>query len=203
MQSNMFPSDRAGAGEGNHRVGSSISLINASTIGVVRVVHCLLNEGAKVDEQDSEGFTPLIAASANSHLAVVECLVAKAQERGDEAAKAMINAQTATGLTALMAAALNGHREVVAFLVSVGAEVDATDQYGQTALLCAAREGHWGLVISLLKAGVTNVNATDQAGHTALHYATCAYDLSFGYVPRIYYKAIIDTIKRINERTAV
>ena len=52
-------------------------------------------------------------------------------------------------------------------LLAAGAEVEATNEFGETPLMWAAENGHTGCVAVLLAAGV-DVEATDKEGGTAL-----------------------------------
>lgn len=65
-----------------------------------------------------------------------------------------------TGLTPLCMAAMNGHIEIVAFLLEMGAPVDACELYGSTALMFAAQTGDVEM-IRLLLAADANPNAVN------------------------------------------
>jgi serine/threonine-protein phosphatase 6 regulatory ankyrin repeat subunit B len=75
-----------------------------------------------------DGRTPLIAASGEGHLRVVQALLANG---------AAVNAKTSDGATALILASYNGHREVVQMLLAEGAGVNAKMNDGRTALSVA------------------------------------------------------------------
>jgi ankyrin repeat protein len=70
----------------------------------------------------------------------------------------------------LLASSSAGDMENVRALVESGAEVNATDLFGNTPLIYAAAGGHMGLVHWLIENGV-RVNAKNQIGMTALHRA--------------------------------
>jgi len=74
--------------------------------------------------------------------------------------------------TPLAWAARTGHREGCYFLLSLGAEVDATDRSGDTPLHAAAGRGDAELCRALLRAGGAP-NAVGAGGSTPLHRA-CA-----------------------------
>lgn len=67
-----------------------------------------------VNVQDDKGLTPLMCASANGHLDIVEYLI---RERG-----ANLNIKNNEGKTALDLAKENGHEEVAKFLIKFGAK---------------------------------------------------------------------------------
>ena len=72
--------------------------------------------------------------------------------------------------TPLVWAARSGNLESCLFLLSQGAEVDATDRSGQTPLSYAAGRGDAELGRELLRGGA-NSNAADEKGLTPLHRA--------------------------------
>lgn len=78
----------------------------------------LLNEGADVDEIDSQGETPLHKAVRLGNQAAAEVLL----EHGAD-----INASSGFGLTPLHWAALTGQTEMIEFLLQNGANAHARD----------------------------------------------------------------------------
>ena len=67
----------------------------------------------------------------------------------------------------------NSNVEIVKLLIiREGANVNATNGYGQTALHWAAWNGYIEIVKLLIKYGA-NINFKDKWGRTALHYAAC------------------------------
>lgn len=87
--------------------GDTPAIVVAACAGDVEIVKLLLQRGAKVDETDSAGVTPLIASAlCNRKDVAVALLVAKASPQ----------IKTKDGLDALTAAAARGHTEVVSVL---------------------------------------------------------------------------------------
>lgn len=149
------------------------------------MVEKLLAAGAKPDEKNRYGITPLLLACENGNERVVRTLLragAKADVShpgGEEAI--MIAARTGRvgvvqallengartgshdrrGQTALMWAAAEGHADVIEFLVKSGAKVDHRLDSGFTALLFAAREGKTAAVKKLLQLGANVTDAID------------------------------------------
>lgn len=72
--------------------------------------------------------------------------------------------------TALHVAADCGNSDIVEFLVSLGANIEATDKHGQTPLHLAALAGNDDIVEQLVMAG-SDLDAKDRNGWTPLHEA--------------------------------
>jgi ankyrin repeat protein len=80
------------------------------------------------------------------------------------------NARVENDQPLLLAATLRQDESTVARLLSAGASADLADDAGLTPLMVAAREGNLNLVRQFAGA-VTDINATDRKGFSALHYA--------------------------------
>ena len=89
----------------------------------------LLQHGAKINLQNSDGVSALVVSANQGHERVVELLLRHGAE---------INLQDSNGFTALMHAALTGHERVVESLLQCGAEVSQHDGTGVTVLMGAA-----------------------------------------------------------------
>jgi len=68
--------------------------------------------------------------------------------------------------TALMAASSGGRLEVVRHLLGRGADVNASNEYGETALMRCARTGDTDLALLLVESG-TEINVRTKHGETA------------------------------------
>ncbi|KAM5194110.1 ankyrin repeat domain-containing protein 50 [Mantella aurantiaca] len=154
-------------------------------------IRTLLDNGASVNQCDSNGRTLLANAAYSGNLDVVNLLVSRGSDLEIEDA----NGQTALtlaarqghvkvvncligcgtninhcdhdGWTALRSAAWGGHTEVVSALLYAGAKVDCADADSRTALRAAAWGGHEDIVLNLLQHGA-EVNKADNEGRTAL-----------------------------------
>ena len=114
------------------------TLLNAARDGDLAKVMAMLALGVDVNVRtESNGYTPLIWASAQGHAEVVHTLLG---------GKADVNAQAKDLQTALMKACEKGHLEVVAPLLGAGADVNARTEQGITALNLALRSGHQEIV---------------------------------------------------------
>jgi len=69
-------------------------------------------------------------------------------------------------------ASRHGHIDIVKYLISNGADVNATDQYLNTPLHDAARSGNIQIIKLLLDSGADKC-AVKQTGHTAAGLAVC------------------------------
>ncbi|KAJ3652926.1 hypothetical protein Zmor_018849 [Zophobas morio] len=106
--------------------------------------------------------TPLIIASREGHLKIVEYLVK---------CGAQISRADNDGRTPLYAASSQGHEKIVECLVQNEAEINRADNDGQTPLYVASSQGHEKIVEFLVKCKA-EINRTDNDGVTPLHAAS-------------------------------
>jgi ankyrin repeat protein len=119
-----------------NRFGDSAVLL-AALGGNLEAVKLLVQFKAEINPQ---GWTPLMYAAFNGHLAVANYLT----EAG-----AKVDAQTGSGLTALMVAAKYGHFEIVSLLLKSHADAQKKDQFGLTAMDHAIKGGNTRIAESL------------------------------------------------------
>ena len=109
------------------------TLSTAILAGNTDVALFLIQSGADVDTQSSEGFTASTIAAQNGNLPVLEAL-----------ADAGANLEAKGGsfeMTPLAFAALKGHLDIVQYLTAKGVNIQATDKDGKTALDLAREFG--------------------------------------------------------------
>ncbi|KAF7340364.1 p-loop containing nucleoside triphosphate hydrolase [Mycena venus] len=162
----------------------------ASTRGHLAIVHLLLQSGADVNTESSDGTTALQVASKNGHIEVVQLLLEKGADvnmkGSDGTALQLASAKGHLEITSLLLekdadvnvdgrdgtplqqASDEGHTEIVQLLLDKGADVNAAGD--GTALQVASKKGHIEIVRLLLHKGAdVNVNGSDG---TALHVAS-------------------------------
>eukprot|EP00752_Nemacystus_decipiens_P018646 g16719.t1 len=131
--------------------GSPSELHRAASQGSVDDTLALLGDGStNINEGDSKGDSPLIAAAIHGHEGVARALLDKG---------ASVSAANHLGLTALHFAAQHGHLAVTELLVVAGADLNAVHYQGGTPIHGGAIGGHLRVVQILIEAGA-NVNNT-------------------------------------------
>jgi len=118
-------------------------LHKAALKGNVDAARNLLEQGANVDETNSDGITPLRLAAEKGHAEVAQLLL----EHGANVDRALPEYKS----TPLHKAAFNGHLEVAKKLLAYNAKVNATDNTGWSPLHHAAYKGHVELVRLLVE----------------------------------------------------
>ncbi len=159
----------------------------------------IIEKGADVNLEDSDGYTPLLTAIEEDNKKMLKLLIragadvnAKGkynEENGITAlmmaidkenkgiekllieAGADINTKSENGITALRIAAYVENEDMVKLLIEAGADVNAKDNDNFTALMIAAYVKNEDIVKLLIEAGA-DVNAKNNDGGTALSYAT-------------------------------
>ena len=121
----------------NHscRDTGNFPLLAAAEIGDSKIVRVLCEAGAEKGKahQQRHGAAPLIIASLNGHLEVVQALLAAGASK-DQAMN--------DGVTPLFMASHNGHLEVVQALLAAGASKDKASNSGRTPLFVASQQRH-------------------------------------------------------------
>jgi uncharacterized protein len=114
-----------------------------------------------LDARDPSGRTPLMLASQEGHVRVVQWLV----DHG-----AALDERDRHKYTALWYACLGGHTAVAELLIEKGADPILGDEEGSTPLALAASAGHLEVVRLLLGHAATkrSINDRDTWGSTAL-----------------------------------
>ena len=173
----------------------SFNLIVAASKGYDEEVLRLLNKGAEIDAETTEGVTALMYAVQNGYENVVKILLLNGADpdlkpyngppalivaiSNNNAAitemlirrGADINLQDHDGRNALMHATAYGNVQIVDMLIYYEAHINSGDNSGVTALMIA---GYYGFtdIAKLLIANKATLEKADLNGFTALHYAT-------------------------------
>jgi ankyrin repeat protein/tetratricopeptide (TPR) repeat protein len=181
------------------RFVSSEGFLELVKNGTPEKIQAAIHAGARVDERDKNGETPLMYAAwfnnSSEALSTLLAAGAKIDERDKNGetplmyaawfnenpavmsklfeAGAKIDDRNTSGATPLMlAAGHNGNSEVISALLQAGAKIDDRDNESRTPLMYAAWTNPNPEVISvLLKAGA-NAGDRDASGLTSLQYAT-------------------------------
>ncbi|RDD37564.1 Transient receptor potential cation channel subfamily A member 1-like protein [Trichoplax sp. H2] len=126
-----------------------------------KVVEFLLEEGANVNAEASNGVTPLhLAAARNKE--IVMLLINNG---------AKVNAKTIKLQTPLHRAASYNKLEIIKYLIQKQANIEATDQQYCTPLLCATVRSHVEAIKALLN-NRANILATDYRERNSVYWAT-------------------------------
>ena len=134
---------------------------DAAKAGDLVKVKALLNANPDlVNNNDTNGWTPLELAAANNREDVVKLLLAS---------KADVNAQDNVGLTPLHCAVNNGYTNVVVVLLANKADINVRAKNGQTPLHLASSQNRKDMV-ELLLTNKADSKATDRLGYTPLHF---------------------------------
>jgi ankyrin repeat protein len=138
-------------------LGRSALLLAVRDAGSLELVRFLHERGARVDEPDAAGRTPLSFAAGKGRLEIARYLVEQGAEpdRADE-----------QGRTPLFHAVFGGHGDLVGFLLAQGVRVDVRDRFRDTPLMAACAKGYGGIAERLLASGA-DPTLRDQEGRTA------------------------------------
>ena len=128
------------------------ALANAAQQGHTDVVELLLENGADINAQTRDGYTPLTMACRGCHWDTARVLI----DNG-----AGVNIETGNGYTALIFASSEGRLEIVEALIAKGANVNIKTVVGSTALVIASNKD---IVDVLTKAGAASGSSTPPGG---------------------------------------
>lgn len=147
--------------------GSDEAFMEMVKTGDVSGVERSLAEGRNPDTKDWAGWTALAWAALLLKTEVIELLVGAGADI-DYVSPGGKN----SGTPLMMAAKKHDGRDTVAQLLSLGAGVNATDQFGRTALWMAARYGRLDTIELLLAHGADpTLESTDDKARTAIDIA--------------------------------
>ncbi len=133
-------------------------LMQAAQEGNYAVMHMLLDKGAKVNEVDSCGVSPLMFAVYRGHTEVARLLLNEGAAPNIKAFKRKDLSDTLCGkypeTTALVLSARYSHAtEIARMLLAKGADINSVDDRGWTALMHACDKGYTDMVRLFLQKG--------------------------------------------------
>ncbi|MGH0139409.1 UNVERIFIED_CONTAM: hypothetical protein FKN15_069295 [Acipenser sinensis] len=149
--------------------GTSLLHIAAAN-GYQRTAELLLEHKARVEVRDSDGWSPLHAASCWGQERIDECRSSKERQMVADI-RALIqtgcdlNAQDENGTSLLHIAAANGYQSTAELLLEHKARVEVRDSDGWSPLHAASC---WGQIVELLVANGANLNAKSVLEETPL-----------------------------------
>ncbi|KAL8787605.1 MAG: hypothetical protein Q9195_007693 [Heterodermia aff. obscurata] len=124
---------------------TNVSMLStAASLGLTRIVNCLIDSGHDIESTDNAGATALIRAANNGHTDTIKILVA---------AGADIDRADVRGFTALIEATTEGHKETVTALLQCHPNIEARTVDGESALYYAVFLGHQSIAELLLNNG--------------------------------------------------
>ena len=135
------------------------SLFSNSFTGDVESIEKLVDNQVNVNVKNENGMTPLMIATQNSHVQLVEVLI--------QAGADVNTFNSVTGDTSLIYASDSGQSSCMQKLLEYNAKVNIHGKNGDTALICAARNGHDKCLQVLIDTGA-NLNIQNNNGNTAL-----------------------------------
>lgn len=166
----------------------------AAELGDVSQFKTWLAQGMSPDQRDATGWTPLMTAAWEGHVALATLLVESGadintQNTHNETALmfavwknrpeivelllnrgARLDEFGGKGWTPLMYAAFTGQRQLTERLLSAGAKIDAVMANGSTATMMAVREGHAEIVGLLINKGA-RLDIRNEYGEDALAWS--------------------------------
>jgi ankyrin repeat protein len=145
-------------------------LLNACKAGDLAIVQKLIKKpGIDVNKGDEYGCTPVIIASQERDIWILEVLLSLKKSDGSFAIN--VNQSNMDGITPLLAACQNGHYQTVEKLLAVpGIDVNQADNNGETPLLVACKNNRCNLNLNIIDALLRNgaVNKANKKGETPL-----------------------------------
>ena len=127
------------------------------------IAKVLLGASAKLESEDADGATPLMASLRNPNVEVLRFLIASGSNTKHRSER---------GFTPLMVACRYSKPEFVELLLEAGSDVNAVNVMGITALAFAAAESPHPEIIDMLMQAGADARIVDINGHTALSAAS-------------------------------
>ncbi|WP_253701452.1 ankyrin repeat domain-containing protein [Bacillus sp. FJAT-27445] len=143
------------------KVGKGLNeqLFAAAEHGNVDEISRLIEKGANINAQDSNGKTPVMIATYNNDVAAAKILID---------ARADVDIRDNMKNNVFLYAGAEGYIDILKLAINAGADPHITNRYGGVAVIPAAERGHVDVVELLLTETDINVNHVNNLGWTAL-----------------------------------
>lgn len=142
-------------------------LLQAAEDGKTDTIKNLINNGANINVQDSDGRTPIMIATYNNDVETAKILI----EAGAD-----VNIQDNMKNSPFLYAGAEGYLEILKLTIEAGADPTITNRYGGTALIPASEHGYVEVIKELLTNTDIDVNHINDLGWTALMEAVILND---------------------------
>lgn len=136
------------------------TLIEACKCGHMDVVKQHIDAGVKLNDHDTEYWTPLMTAIANRNYEIADLLIAHGAD---------VNMRADYDETVLFMAARAGSIRGIKYLLSKGANVNPKNRDGETPLFTLRDNDRIGVAKLLIDAGA-DINAHDKTGTSVLSH---------------------------------
>ncbi|MFC9597019.1 ankyrin repeat domain-containing protein [Peribacillus butanolivorans] len=145
--------------QGKEREGVNEQLIQAAERKETETISRLIEEGADINTQDSEGRTATMIATYNNDFETAKILIT---------AGADVNIQDDMKNNPFLYAGAEGYLEILKLTINAGADLKITNRYGGTALIPASEHGYVNVIKELLTNTDIDINHVNNLGWTAL-----------------------------------
>ncbi|RDU35699.1 hypothetical protein DRW41_16275 [Neobacillus piezotolerans] len=139
--------------------GLKEQLLAAAERGDVSEISRLIEDGANINVQDSNGRTPVMIATYNNDVAAAKVLI-------DAGADMDIRDNMKNNV--FLYAGAEGYIDILKLAIKAGADPHITNRYGGVAVIPASERGHVKVVELLLTETDISVNHVNNLGWTAL-----------------------------------
>ncbi|MBK5483657.1 ankyrin repeat domain-containing protein [Peribacillus sp. TH16] len=145
--------------QGKEREGVNEQLIQAAERKETETISRLIEVGADINTQDSEGRTATMIATYNNDVETAKILIT---------AGADVNIQDDMKNNPFLYAGAEGYLEILKLTINVGVDPKITNRYGGTALIPASEHGYVNVIKELLTNTDIDINHVNNLGWTAL-----------------------------------
>ncbi|WMX53845.1 ankyrin repeat domain-containing protein [Peribacillus sp. R9-11] len=145
--------------QGKEREGVNEQLIQAAERKETETISRLIEVGADINTQDSEGRTATMIATYNNDVETAKILIT---------AGADVNIQDDMKNNPFLYAGAEGYLEILKLTINAGVDPKITNRYGGTALIPASEHGYVNVIKELLTNTDIDINHANNLGWTAL-----------------------------------